>query len=277
MYKIICVSLYCLCYICSAAQDTLPKSKRLNIYLSYKVGLQNFKLDRIENHINYQLRRNIPTEVDADKVTFPTTIVNQVSLGASIFKNKKWFLNLDVFWGKNNIISKGYSTDKNGDNYIVTVKTNFKFIYSGYSIGREIPLNKWGTVAPFIGFYVNWKTYYYMNTDYQVNDKTTNEKLYWGKHPTDAGNPYRYGSPYILWLFDNPKLGVNYSVKLLNHTHISLSYSYWFGNAYANEVYGLSDDYIIKNINRRLTKNSPFHKDLYSHNISVGLTFKLLK
>lgn len=278
MYKLIYVLLYSLCYICSAAQDTLPKGKRLNIHLSYKVGLQNFKLDGIENDINYQLIRNMPNRVGkTDKVTFPATIVNQVSLGASIFKNKKWFLNLDVFWGKNIITSYGYSTDKNGDPYTATVKTNFKFIYSGYSIGREIPLNKWGTVAPFIGFYVNWKTYYYRDSYYKVNDKTTNEQLYSGSYSTGTGNPYRNGSPYILWLFDNPKLGVNYSVKLLNHTYLNCSYSYWFGNAYANEGYSLSDNAIIKNINRRLTKKDPFHKDLYSHNISVGLTFKLLK
>lgn len=275
MNKSFCIFFCFFCFFNSVAQDTV--SKRWNVKASYTAGLQSLRLNGVEDHIRNHLRRYQPSLSNFEGISFPVTPINQISLSASVFKNKKWFLHLDAFWGNNYLTTKGYSVDANDDIYIAEGKTSFKFIYTGYSLSRQFKLNKWGVIAPFIGFYVNWKTYYHISSYYQVNDKSSNEKLYSGQYPSNTGNPYRYGSPYILWLLDNPKLGLNYEVKLLNHTYLNLSYSYWFGNTYANELYGLSNNYIIKRTNRPLTKENKFHDDLYSHNISVGLTFKLLK
>ena len=266
-----------LCCMYSAAQDTLPKGKRLNIYLSYNIGLQTFKLGWLENLTRGRLERNMPTAGEVENINFPATVINQLSIGGSIFKNKKWFLHLDAVWGKNNIISQAYSTDTFGNRYVITANSDFKVLYTGYFIRREIPLGKRGTVAPFIAFYMHWGAPARVYINYRVYDAATNEQIQSSKGFGGSGEPYRYGSPYILWLFDNPKLGLNYNIKLFNHTYLNLNYSYWWANAYANELYSLSG-YIFKPKNgRRTTKDHTFHKDLYSHNISVGLTFKLLK
>ncbi len=275
---LICVLIFCVGYSSLTAQDTTQK--RTNILASYSVGLQNFGFSGLENTINAILERNMPTEGRTKNTAFPTTIVNRVSVGASIFKNKKWFVHLDGIWGSNSLVAKAYSTDANGNPYTATGKADFSFIYTGQSISREFDLGKWGKISPYIGFYLYWKTVFKLRVNEEIRDKNTNELLKSGKGIGASDNPYRRGSPYIFWLFDNPKLGLNYDVKLLNHTYISVNYSYWWGNAFANEAYSLSNNYIIKTpntANRSLTKNSPFHKDLYSHNISVGLTFKLLK
>lgn len=274
MNKVIYIFVFCFGYIGSQAQDTARK--RTNISVSYSVGVQSFGLNGLENSIRAILERNMPTQGRTSDISFPTTIVNRVSIGASIFKNKNWFLHLDGVWGSNSLTATGYSTDANGNPFTANGKADFSFIYTGHSISREFDLGKWGKISPYIGFYLYWKTVFKLDVQNEVRDKSTNEIIQSGKGVGFSASPYRRGSPYIFWLFDNPKLGLNYDIKLLDHTYLSLNYSYWWANAYANEVYSLSNSYIVEVSNRSLTKKDPFHKDLYSHNISVGLTFKLL-
>lgn len=278
MRKIIYLLVFCFCYFSLKAQDSTRK--RTNILASYTIGLQGFGLSGLENLIDAKLRRNMPTQSRTEGLSFPVTVVNRISVGASIFKNKKWFLHLDGVWGSNSLTSFGYSADANGNPYVATATTNFSFIYTGQGLSREFDLGKWGKISPYIGFYLYWKTVFDLDIDYKIRDKITDEIIKKGNGIGASENPYRRGSPYIFWFFDNPKLGLNYDIKLLNHTYLSLNYSYWWANAYANEGYSLLNNYIIKNTNnanRRLTKEDQYHKDLYSHNISLGLTFKLLK
>jgi hypothetical protein len=275
MRKAIYIIIACMFSHCLFAQDSTVR--RLNIKASYSIGMQTFRLNGLETLIDAQLKDNTPNSTRTENVSFSPTLVNRVSLSASIFNNKKWFLHLDGIWGSNSLIAYGYSTDANGNPYKATGKADFNFIYTGQGLSREFDLKKWGKLSPYLGFYLYWKTAFKLKINYEIRNKTTNDIIKTGSEAGGSDNPYRYGSPYIFLLFDNPKLGLNYEIKIMNHAYFHIDYSYWFGNSYINELYS-NTGYILKPTKgRRTTKDNEFHKDLYSHNISAGLTFKLLK
>jgi hypothetical protein len=99
---------------------------------------------------------------------------------------------------------------------------------------------------------------------------------------SNAGSGGRGGSirSGILELFDNPKIGIDYRLKIYKNLSVNINYSYWLFGSMINDLYGLTKNYIVKFKDYKFVvpmRNRIFRYDMYSHNISVGLSLKLYK
>jgi hypothetical protein len=265
------------CCLYSGAQDEKPP--RLNVIAGYSAGFLFFKLNGIEESTEGYLKENMDFKGFYSRGNFKPTFLNRIYASASIFKNKSLFLELDAHWGGNKVTSYGYTSDALGNPMEYTSTADINLTYVSYGLRKEINLGTCGTLMPGLNFYTHWNNKGVAKVAYKVLDKSTGEVI---KAGGGNGGSVGYGfrGSRILSFFLNPRLSIDYHVKIINHVYFNLSYSYWFLDGVPEDLYGLSNKWLIKfrNSNRiPAGRNRNLAFDLYSHNISVGLCFKLRK
>ncbi|KAB2914508.1 MAG: hypothetical protein F9K23_13860 [Bacteroidetes bacterium] len=260
------------------ADDTLRK---FNIRANYSANYQFFTLNGAENAtLLFLADKMTTTNGFFEKGAFKPTLLQQVSLSAAIFKNKTWYVGLKGYWGQNEVSSNGYIANLT-DNTIEQYKCRswFKIWYMGYYVQKEFRIKKRGTISPYIGFFPN--TSFYMETS--ITKKATDIET--GRLVTDLnmrGGSQGFGSRRegILMLFDNPQIGVDFSLKLLPYILLTASYSYLWYNSVINDLYSSESRYIIPFENsqtRPPLKLRGIQKEFFSSGISLGLAFQLYK
>lgn len=264
------------CFLYSGAQDEQPA--RLNMMAGYSAGFQFLKLNMLEEVTLNYLKPNISSGF-YNKGKAGPTFFNHIFISASVFRNKTLFLEFDGSWGYNEVTSYGYTADALGNPIEYKSNVNIRFLYTGYGIRKEINLGKWGVLMPGLNFYLQYHNHSVVKVNYRVIDKANGEIIKTGaKNGGSTG--YGFHGSRAFFLFENPRLSIDYHVKIANHVYFNFSYSYWMLDGILNDLYGLSNTWIVKFRNSHRIpagRNREFAYDLYSHNISVGLCFKLNK
>lgn len=276
------INLFTLCLLSSLfsqAQDT--GKTHYNLRVSYHIGLQFFGLQSAEqiNHQNLaQELGNTPGFIH--NKTFGPTLLHQVSVSAATFKNKTWRIGLAGGWGKNEITSYAYKADANKD-LIIEYKsiTEYKSLLFGYYFQKDLLLKKWGAVSVLAGF--NPLGTFTAETGIIINEKNSTSGALRTMNYNASGN-YTFGTTRegVLMLFDNPKIGIEYSVKLYGRMQFTAHYSYLWGNTMINDFYGISNRFVIPfrdSKSRFPSRNRAWRKDFWGSNLSVGISVKLSK
>jgi hypothetical protein len=239
------------------AQD--KKSVRLNLLVDYAAGLQFMPLSGFELQNRLFVRDKNPAGSFYNDHGFKPTIMQKVSIATTPFKSKKWYLEFNFFWGKNQAECYGYVIDN--PNVIKKVTSIEKISFSGIGIGikREIKLNSWSKIMPKLYFVPLFGGTYENKTTYVALNKTTGEQI--GADFIDGTAGIITSPANYHMLFFDPTLGVDYSIKLRKGFSFNICYSFWFKGT----LPGL--------YRKSLSKDRNFG----GNNISLGVSYKLFK
>lgn len=270
------ITIIALCFsLAAGAQDA--QTARMRTTLSFSGGLQFFKLNSLEEINENALQYNMPFVGYYETEKFSPTVLYTAKASFPVFKSHLWMFEISGNYGKNRIEGQGFSSDVNNNNVKSTSSIDYEIISVGYGIKTNISLGRYGIIQPTIGFHLIEDTYYINSVKKSWNRNTGETRGEIKTNENHWGSSNLFTRTGILMLFDNPKIGLDYQLPISRRFNFLFSYSYWRANAFINDAYGISKRLLINYNGAEYYHYRKGKDDLYSMNLSLGLSVQLRK